>query len=191
VAGGHLRRPGGACGVGQARSTRQDLGTHRENGKRSRQPARPGQCPTWAFCAPDNVGRLHDDPGNAQAGEVIDQPQHRPGQRRVGLHLLQSPPRMVLIGDPDAAHQLRLADVQRRDPLDDLLVVLRRDERPWPPRMIGVTAARRSQGHKWRNLILVLEATLNGPRSGSRRPAEHGYERRPVPKAGLRAEGSG
>jgi len=57
--------------------------------------------------------------------------------------------------------------------------------------MIGVTAARRSQGHQWRNLILVLEATLNGPRSGSRRPAEHGYERRPVPKAGLRAEGSG
>jgi hypothetical protein len=24
---------------------------------------------------------------------------------------------MVLIGDPDAAHQLRLADVQRRDPM--------------------------------------------------------------------------
>jgi hypothetical protein len=36
---------------------------------------------------------------------------------------------------------------------------------------IGMAAARRSQGHKWRNLILVLEATVNGPRNGSRRPA--------------------
>jgi hypothetical protein len=35
---------------------------------------------------------------------------------------------MVLIRDPDAAHQLGLADVQRRDPLDDLLVVLRPGE---------------------------------------------------------------
>jgi hypothetical protein len=32
---------------------------------------------------------------------------------------------MVLIRDAHAAHQLGLADVQRRDPLDDLLVVLR------------------------------------------------------------------
>jgi hypothetical protein len=30
---------------------------------------------------------------------------------------------MVLIRDPDAAHQLGLADIQCRDPLDDLLVV--------------------------------------------------------------------
>ena len=59
---------------------------------------------------------------------MIGQPQHRPGQRRIGLHLLQSPARMVLIGDPDAAHQLGLADIQRSDPLDDLLVVLRRGE---------------------------------------------------------------
>jgi hypothetical protein len=28
-------------------------------------------------------------------------------------------------------------------------------------------AARRSDGHEWRNLILVLEATLNDPRTGS------------------------
>jgi hypothetical protein len=37
---------------------------------------------------------------------------------------------MVLIGDPDAAHQLGLADIQRRDPLDELLVVLRGGEHP-------------------------------------------------------------
>jgi hypothetical protein len=28
-----------------------------------------------------------------------------------------------------------------------------------------------AKGQKWRNLILVLEATLNGPRNCSRRPA--------------------
>jgi hypothetical protein len=35
---------------------------------------------------------------------------------------------MALIGKPQAAHQLGLADIQRRDPLDDLLVVLRLPE---------------------------------------------------------------
>ena len=69
---------------------------------------------------------------------------------------------MVRIGDPDAAHRLGLADIQRRDPLDDLLVVLRPDQH-LGLLLIGAAAARRSQGHKWRNLILVLEATLNGP----------------------------
>ena len=101
---------------------------------------------------------------------MTGQPQHGAGHRRIGLHLLQSLPRVVLIGDPDAAHQLGLADIQGRDPLDDLLVVVRCGEH-LSLLVIGVAAARRSQGHKWRNLILVLEATLNGPRSGSRRPA--------------------
>jgi hypothetical protein len=32
----------------------------------------------------------------------------------------------------------------------------------WPPHD-RAAAARRSQGRSWRNLILVLEATLNGP----------------------------
>jgi hypothetical protein len=31
---------------------------------------------------------------------------------------------MIVIGDADAAHQLGLAVIQCRDPLDDLLVVL-------------------------------------------------------------------
>jgi hypothetical protein len=37
---------------------------------------------------------------------------------------------MVFIGDPDAAHQLGLADIQRCDPRDDLLVVLCSGEHP-------------------------------------------------------------
>jgi hypothetical protein len=35
---------------------------------------------------------------------------------------------MALIGNPQAAHHLGLADIQRRDPLDDLLVILRLPE---------------------------------------------------------------
>ena len=84
---------------------------------------------------------------------------------------MHPPARVLVIRNPDAAHHLGLADIQRRDPLDDLLVVQRRGEHPRPPRLDRAAAARRSQGHKWRNPILVLEATLNGPRSGSRRPA--------------------
>ena len=49
---------------------------------------------------------------------------HEPGHRGAGGHLLQPLPRMVLIRYPDTAHQFCLADIQRRDPLDDLLVVL-------------------------------------------------------------------
>jgi hypothetical protein len=52
-------------------------------------------------------------------------PQQRAGHGGIGRHLLQPPARPVLIGNPHAAHQHRLADVQRRDPFDDLLVVLR------------------------------------------------------------------
>jgi hypothetical protein len=33
----------------------------------------------------------------------------------------------------------------------------------WPPRTSGTASARRNRGHCWRNLILVLEATMNGP----------------------------
>jgi hypothetical protein len=44
---------------------------------------------------------------------------------------------MVFIRDPHAAHQLGLADIQRRDPLDDLLAVLCSDEHLWPPDLLG------------------------------------------------------
>jgi hypothetical protein len=67
---------------------------------------------------------LHDHPGHPQAGQPVGHRKQRAGPGGIGLHLLQPPPPVVLIGDPDAAHQLGLADIQRRHPLDDLLVVL-------------------------------------------------------------------
>src|SRR5204863_3883160 len=59
-----------------------------------------------------------------------------------------------------------LADIQRRDPRDDLFTVLRLCEHPG---LLAVTepktaAARGSHRDNWRNLILVLKATLKGPR---------------------------
>jgi hypothetical protein len=69
---------------------------------------------------------------------------------------------MVLVRDPRAAHQFGLADIQRRYPLDDLLAVLALGEH-LASSHCRAAAARRSHGHSWRNLILVLEATMNGP----------------------------
>ena len=46
-----------------------------------------------------------------EMAQPVRQAQQGPGHGRVGLHFLQPPPRMVLIGDPDAAHQLGLADI--------------------------------------------------------------------------------
>jgi hypothetical protein len=69
---------------------------------------------------------------------------------------------MAFIGDPGAAHQLRLADIQRRDPVNEPFAVVCPGEH-LASSVIGVAAARRNQGHSWTNLILVLEATLNGP----------------------------
>jgi hypothetical protein len=44
---------------------------------------------------------------------------------------------VIVIRNPDAAHDLGLADIQRRDPLDDLLVVQRRSEHPGLLALIG------------------------------------------------------
>ena len=71
------------------------------------------------------TGRLHHHPGHPQAAQPVSHSQQRPGHRGIRLHLLQPPPRPVLIRDPHAAHQLGLADIARRDPRDDLLLVLR------------------------------------------------------------------
>jgi hypothetical protein len=71
------------------------------------------------------AGCFHHHPGHPQAGQPVSHRKQRPGHRRISLHLLQPPAPTALIGHPHAAHQLGLADVQRRDPLDDLLVVLR------------------------------------------------------------------
>jgi hypothetical protein len=69
-------------------------------------------------------GGLHDHPGHAQLGQPVGQPQQRAGHRRIARHLLQPPTRPALVWHPHATHQLGLADVQRRDPRDDLLDLL-------------------------------------------------------------------
>jgi hypothetical protein len=66
-------------------------------------------------------GRLHDHPGDPQLTQPVRQHQQRPGHRPVGRYLLQALARGVGAWHPDTTHQLRLADIQRRHPLDELL----------------------------------------------------------------------
>jgi hypothetical protein len=78
------------------------------------------------------------------------------------------PPRA---GHPHAADHLGLTDIQRRDPLDDLGLV-RLDLHPHRlrPLRFHPEAATRGSCRGTANLILVLEATRNGPQHSSRRP---------------------
>ena len=57
------------------------------------------------------AGCLHHHPRYPQAAQPVRHAQQRPRHRGVCLHLLQPPSRTVLIGNPDTAHQLRLADI--------------------------------------------------------------------------------
>jgi hypothetical protein len=105
-------------GLGPPRQVLDVLGVH--------QPGlEPGRLQQIEHRLPVVAGGLHHHPCHAQASQVIAHAQQRAGHRRIRPHLLQSPAQMVLIGNPHAAHQLGLADIQRRDPLDDLFVVLR------------------------------------------------------------------
>jgi hypothetical protein len=70
------------------------------------------------------AGGLHHHPRHAEGAQPVGQHQQRAGHGGVGAHLLQPPARGVGAWHPHAAHQLRLADVQRRDPLDELLGLL-------------------------------------------------------------------
>jgi hypothetical protein len=105
-------------GLGPAGQVLDVLGVHQPR-------LQPGRLQKVEHRLPVIRCRLHDHPGHPEPGQVTGQPPHRPGQRRIRLHLLQPPARLALIRHPDAARQLGLADIQRRNPLDDLLVVLR------------------------------------------------------------------
>ncbi len=70
------------------------------------------------------AGRLHHHPGHPELEQPIDHQLQRPGHRGVLGDLLNSTP-TVLTRYAGAAHQRRLTDVQGRDPLDDLFLVLR------------------------------------------------------------------
>src|SRR4051795_3282244 len=89
----------------------------------------------------------------------------------MGADLLGPPPGRGRAGYPDTRDQLGFADVQRRNPLDDLLAVLGLLHHPvlqLPTRANRAAARRSYQGMA--NLIRVLEATLKGPRRSSQRP---------------------
>ena len=92
---------------------------------------------------------LHHHPGHSQAGQPVGQRQQRTGHRGIRLHFLQPAARLALVRDAHAAHQLGLADVQRRDPLDDLLPVgglLQHPAPPRPPDRQRVAARRNRKG---------------------------------------------
>lgn len=94
--------------------------------------------------------------------QVIGHLQQRAGHRRIRLHLLQAPPRPVLVRHPRAADQEGLPDVQRRDPLDDLLVVPGFLQHAASPAVVTACehparAARKSRKDE-ANLIRVLKA---------------------------------
>ena len=67
-----------------------------------------------------------------------------------------------LIGHPHAVRQLGLADIQRRDPLNNLLTVGRLLQHPAPPIL---------SGGEQQDLIRVLEATPKGPHTAPGNPA--------------------
>jgi hypothetical protein len=110
------------------------------------------------------AGGLHHHPGHPQLGQPIGHDQQPAGHRLVGPDLLQPLTRGVGAWHPHTAGQLRLADIQRRDPLDDLLGLLRLLQHP------GLPGLRRPNGRlpagaagREANLIRVLKATVKGP----------------------------
>ena len=77
-----------------------------------------------ARALPVVAGGLHHHPGHPQLGQPVRQHQQRPGHCLVGAYLLQPLARGVGAWHSHTAHQLGLADIQRRDPPDELLGVV-------------------------------------------------------------------
>jgi hypothetical protein len=114
---------------------------------------------------------FHHHPGHTQLPKPIGQPQQRSGHRRERGDLLRPPTGPGRARHPHTDHNLCLADVQRRNPLDDLLAVLgvlqhHRSSCPMPATRRPPAGAARQTA----NLVRVLEATLKGPQRSSQRP---------------------
>ena len=119
-------------------------------------------------------------PGSRPARQPVASPHNDAGHRRVRCASPAPGARPFRAGHPDTAHHLGLADIQRRDPLDDLLVVLDRAASPASAPARPPCQARRSPAGAARDrakLIRVLEATLKGPQRSSQRPTSHDLER--------------
>jgi hypothetical protein len=107
----------------------------------------PGRLQQVRHRLPVVAGCLHHHPGHPQAGQPVRHAQQRAGHGGIALHLLQPPAPAVLVRDAHAAHQLGLADVQRRDPRDDLLVVLRLGKHP--ARLLRIIGEGRRPQERW------------------------------------------
>ena len=68
-------------------------------------------------------GGLHDHPGHTQFDKPIGQHQQTRGQGGAVHDLLLTATGSGRVGDADAHHHLGLTDIDRRDPLDDLIAV--------------------------------------------------------------------
>src|SRR5215204_6334076 len=122
--------------------------------------------------------------------QPVGHDQQPAGHRLVAPDLLRPPAVLAWAGHPHTAGQLGLADIQRRDPLDDLLGLLRLLQHPTLP---GITTTNGQSpagaaGLK-ANLIRVLKATMKGPGAapstrlinGLQRPRTSGVSGQPPP----------
>src|SRR5215204_4503691 len=96
--------------------------------------------------------------------QPVGHDQQPAGHRLVAPDLLRPPAVLAWAGHPHTAGQLGLADIQRRDPLDDLLGLLRLLQHPGLP-CAPTTNGRSPAGAAGlkANLIRVLKATMKGP----------------------------
>jgi hypothetical protein len=104
------------------------------------------------------AGRFHHDPLNTEFDQPVRELGQRAGHRRMRAHLLHPAFPAARRGQSNAAHHLRLANIQRRDPLEDLLLILSLREHPRLPSLcnqhLRVTAGETTG--KTTNLVLVL-----------------------------------
>jgi hypothetical protein len=92
------------------------------------------------------AGCLHHHPGDGELTQPVSHHQQRPGHRRMRAHLLPPPTPGTITRHPHTTDQFGLADIQRRDPLDDLLVVVRllQHQTSYSPAIPKASATRRS-----------------------------------------------
>jgi hypothetical protein len=123
------------------------------------------------------AGCFHHHPGHAQLPQPVHHDQQRPGHRLVAPHLLRPPAALAWAGDPHAAGQLGLADIQGGHPLDDLLGLLCLLQHAALPGHDRQRSAARRSRRATANLIRVLTATVKGPSAAPSTRLSHGLQR--------------
>jgi hypothetical protein len=119
------------------------------------------------------AGRLHHHPADSELGQPVTQAEQRGGHRGDGADLLH--PLCSRAGYPHATDHLGLADIQRRDPLDDLGLI---SLDPHPSRPLSSLRGDRPQELQGTaNLILVLEAHATALSTAPSARLQNGLER--------------